>query len=106
MNIKSRPVNADDPVIQASVEELRGVISKHFPTAQFQVYEGDDPHGIYLEATVDLEDTDEVMDVIVDRLVEMDVEGIPVYVSLLRTPEREQAVRRQLQEQRLHPYGQ
>jgi hypothetical protein len=106
MNIKSRPVNADDPVIQASVEELRGVISKHFPTAQFQVYEGDDPHGIYLEATVDLEDTDEVMDVIVDRLVEMDVEGIPVYVSLLRTAEREQAVRRQLQEQRLHPYGQ
>jgi hypothetical protein len=46
------------------------------------------------------------MDVIVDRLVEMDVQGIPVYVSLLRTPEREQAVRRQRQEKRLHPYSQ
>jgi hypothetical protein len=107
MNINIRPVNADDPVIQAAVEELKTLISKHFPTAQFQVYEGDDPHGIYLEATVDLEDTDEVMDVIVDRLVDMQVEeGLPVFVSLLRTPEREEAVRRQVQEQRLHPYAQ
>jgi hypothetical protein len=108
MNITIRPVNADDPVIQAAIEELKGLISKRFPTAQFQVYEGDDPHGIYLETTVDLEDTDEVMDVIVDRLVDMHVEGIPVYTSTLRTPEREEAVRRQLREerQRLHPYAQ
>jgi hypothetical protein len=36
MNIKIRPVNADDLVIQAAVEELKGLISKRFPTAQFR----------------------------------------------------------------------
>jgi hypothetical protein len=56
MNITIRPVNEDDPVIRAAIEELKGLIHKRFPTAQFQVYDGDDPHGIYLETTVDIED--------------------------------------------------
>ena len=53
------------------------------------VEEGCDPEGIYLVMTVDIADTDEVMDVIGDRLVELQVtEGLPVYVTPLRPIER------------------
>jgi len=45
--------------------------------------------GIYLVTTVDIADTDEVMDVIGDRLVELQVdEGLPIYVTLLRPIQR------------------
>ena len=40
---------------------------------------------MYLDATVDVVDTDEVMDVVVDRLLAMQVEeDLPVYVIALR----------------------
>jgi hypothetical protein len=103
--MKMRPVDTHDPVIQSAVDELRGMIQKHFPTAQFSVYEGEDPHGIYLEAVVDIDDIDQVMDVVVDRLVDMQVEeGLPVYVSPRRTRARDEAIwREQLAERRSHP---
>jgi hypothetical protein len=45
--------------------------------------------GIYLITTVDIADTDEVIAVIGDRLVELQVdEGLPVYVTPLRPIER------------------
>jgi hypothetical protein len=73
-----------DPRIEAALAELRGMILQHYPEATFQVTEGEDPCGIYLTATVDVEDTDEVVDVFVDRLVNMQVEeGLPVYVIVL-----------------------
>jgi len=44
---------------------------------------------VYLDATVDVVDTDEVMDVVVDRLLAMQVEeDLPVYVIALRPVER------------------
>jgi hypothetical protein len=46
---------------------------------------GDDPSGVYVLATVDVDDTDEVFDLVVDRLVDLQVdEGVPVYVLPLR----------------------
>lgn len=71
----------DDPRIQAALDELRGLIEQRFPEASFSIYFGDEPEGIRLLATVDVEDLDEVMDAVVDRLVDMQVyEGLPVYV--------------------------
>jgi hypothetical protein len=44
---------------------------------------------VYLTATVDLDDPDEVMDVIVDRLLEIEIdERLPIYVIPSRTPNR------------------
>jgi hypothetical protein len=75
--------------VEAAVQELKGVITKRFPQAGFVVEEGADPQGIYLVTTVDIADTDEVIDLVGDRLVELQVdEGLPVYVTPLRPIER------------------
>lgn len=81
----------EDPRIEAALGELEATIKARFPSADFQVLHGlgDDPDGVYLEATVDAEDTDAVMDAVIDRLVELEVdEGLPIYVLPVRTPER------------------
>jgi len=75
--------------MEDAVRELKKLITAHFPQADFVVEEGFDPEGIYLVTTVDIADTDEVIDVVGDRLVELQVdEGLPVYVTPLRPIER------------------
>src|SRR5918911_2565232 len=70
-----------DPRIQGAVEELRTLIAGRYPTASFTVFERDDPKGVRLQATVDIEDTDEVMDAVMDALYDIQVErGLSVYV--------------------------
>src|SRR5712692_1698026 len=77
------------PRMEEAVHELKRLITARFPQASFVVEEGCDPEGIYLVTTVDIADTDEVVDVIGDRLVELQVtEGLPVYVIPLRPIER------------------
>ena len=57
----------------------------------FQTDEGEDPEGIYLTATVD--DRGEVIDLILERLVDLQVEeGVPIFVVPNRTPERNAAI--------------
>jgi len=72
-----------------AVRELQDLISASFPQATFVVEEGSDPEGIYVVTTVDITDTDEVIEAIGDRLVALQVdEGLPVYVTPLRPVER------------------
>src|SRR5215471_15710358 len=77
------------PTMEKAVSELKGKISERFPQASFVVEEGFDPKGIYLVTTVDIADTDEVFDIVGDRLLELQVdEGLPLYVTSLRPIER------------------
>jgi hypothetical protein len=77
------------PRIKEALHELKGLITARFPQAVFVVEEGFDPEGIYLVTTVDIADTDDVIAVVGDRLVELQVnEGLPVYVTPLRPIER------------------
>ena len=77
------------PRMKEAIHELKGLITARFPQAAFVVEEGFDPEGVYLITTVDIADTDEVINVIGDRLVELQVEeGLPVYVTPLRPIER------------------
>ena len=77
------------PAMEKAVNELKGTIAERFPQASFVVEEGFDPKGIYLVTTVDIADTDEVIDVVGDRLVEWQVdEGLPIYVAPLRPIQR------------------
>lgn len=70
-----------DPRIQAALAELRSKILSRFPGATFTISHGDDPEGIYLEPEVDVDDLDDVAEVIMGRLLEMQVaEGLPIYV--------------------------
>jgi hypothetical protein len=69
------------PRMQEAVEELKRLITERFPEASFVVEEGFDPEGIYLIPTVDIDDTDEVIAVIGNRLVELQVDeglGFPI----------------------------
>ncbi|SRR6266540_603419 len=79
-----------DPRVQRAVEELEGTIAKHHPTSTFEVSRGhDEPDNVHLTAIVDVEDTDQVLDLVIDRVVELQVEErIPVHVIPIRTPER------------------
>ena len=77
------------PAMEKAINELKGMISERFPQASFVIEEGFDPKGIYLVTTVDIADTDEVIDVVGDRLVELQVdEGLPIYVTPLRPIQR------------------
>jgi hypothetical protein len=77
------------PRVQEALQELQRLITARFPQAAFVVEEGFDPEGIYLVTTVDIADTEEVIEAVGDRLVELQVdEGLPVYVTPLRPIER------------------
>ena len=74
-----------DPRIKGGLEELRRLIATRYPDAGFDVFESDDPKGVRLRATVDVEDTDEVMDGLMDALYDIQVErGLPVYVVIVQ----------------------
>jgi hypothetical protein len=75
--------------MQEAIDELKRLITARFPQAAFVIEEGFDPEGVYLVTIVDIADTDDVIAVVGDRLVEMQVdEGLPVYVKPLRPLER------------------
>ena len=79
----------DDPRIEPAIEELKQLILSSYPEARFEVTRGDDPAGVYLTATVDIEDIDKVMELYTDRLIELQVEeGLQLYVLSLQPFER------------------
>lgn len=88
--------NRNDPRIERAVTELQAMIATRYPDASFAVWQGEDPVGTYLTATVDVPDTDDVTDLIIDRLIAMQVEeALPVYVIPVRPIARIQAAQRQ-----------
>jgi H2-forming N5,N10-methylenetetrahydromethanopterin dehydrogenase-like enzyme len=83
--MRAEPLEPADPRFQAAVEELQALIHQHYPTTSFAVVQGTDPEGTYVLATVDVEDPDAVVDVYIDRLLELQInEGLPVYVIPIR----------------------
>jgi hypothetical protein len=81
------------PGMLAAVEEIKELIARHYPTTTFTTYKGEDPDGIYLTATLDVDDLGKVIDLYIDRLVDLQVEeGLPLFVIPERTPERTAAV--------------
>ena len=75
----------DTPHMQAAIMELQGLILQHYPNTTFDVVHGDDPTGIYVLATVDVEDTEAVVDIYIDRLLELQIDaGLTVYVVPVR----------------------
>ena len=90
-----------DPKMHAALEELAAIISQHYPEASFRVSRGeDDPTIVQLVATVDVEDTDQVLDVVMDRLLELHDEDLLVFVVTERPLERTIAMREAAQVQR------
>lgn len=78
------------PRVQGALDELRSTITERYPTASFAISRDvEEPENVHLMTTVDLDDPEEVLDLVIDRLIELQVEErIPVHVIPIRTPER------------------
>lgn len=107
-----------DAKTQAALDELRKAISARYPSATFEIgADPDESASVLLWTTVDVDDPDEVLDHVMERLLELQVdERVPVHVVPIRTPERVAAYlkanppvgRRQtvrLETGRIHPTG-
>jgi hypothetical protein len=94
----NEPIKEMYPHMQHALEELQGIIAQHYPTATFVISRGeDDPEAVHLTTTVDLDDPDEVMDLVIARVMELQVEEkLPVYLIPVRTPERVATLRQAL----------
>ena len=74
-----------DPRLLAVASELRALIVARYPEATIELMTGDDPPGLYLVPTVDVDDTEEVAEVVADRLLALQVdEELPIYVFPVR----------------------
>jgi hypothetical protein len=104
----NEPIEKMSPRMQQALKELQRIIAQHYPTATFAISRGeDDPEAVHLTTTVDLDDPDEVMDMVISRVMELQVEEqLPVHLIPVRTPERVADLRRalaQATEQRRFP---
>lgn len=72
------------------------LIRAHYPTAAFSVEHGiDDPEAVHLVATVDIDDPDAVVDLTIDRELQLQLDdGLPIHVIPRRTPARVAALQR------------
>ena len=76
--------------LQAAVAELQATIHQRYPTAVFELTRSpEDPSSLHLIAIVDVDDPDEVGDLVLDRIIDLNVnQGIPLHLIPVRTPER------------------
>ena len=79
-----------DPKRAAAVRELTALVAQHYPETSFVVVPGqDDPEATHIIATVDVDDPDDVVDLVIDRMLVLQIqEGLPVHLIPIRTPER------------------
>ena len=79
---------------------MQNLVQQRYPAATFAVGRGEDnPDAVHVTATVDVDDPDEVVDLVIDRMLALQLdEGLPVYLIPIRTPERVAAL---LREQRI-----
>ena len=78
-----------EPRMAAAIAELTNLILRSYPDATFAPEVDEDGRTIFIMATVDVDDPDEVTDLFVDRLVTLQVdEGLPLHIVPIRTPAR------------------
>ena len=78
-----------DSAARAAIAELQDAVAQRYPAATFEVFQGEDPTGTYLRATVDVEDTDEVVESVLDCLLALQVDqGLPVQLVVSRPVEQ------------------
>jgi hypothetical protein len=55
---------------QRVLDEVQATIKAAYPEAEFKIYRGEDPPGIYIDAYTETDDGFRVLDLISDRLVD------------------------------------
>jgi hypothetical protein len=86
--------------MREALDELKDLVRQRYPDATFRVARSpENPETVLLKPVIDVEDRDEVMDVVIDRLVELqNVEQLPLFVVPVRSKERNEALRQAMQE--------
>ncbi len=93
----------DTPQNRAAVVELIELIEPHYPEATFEVAAApEESQVVHLYVTIDRVDTDELVDLVIEREMALQEEGVPIHVIPLRTPERDAEVRDQVAKERGH----
>lgn len=83
--MRSLETNHERDRMVHALGSIRALIAERYPDAQFSLFDGDDPPGLYLMAVVDVEDPDDVVAIYLDRLVTFQVDdGLPIYVLSVR----------------------
>jgi hypothetical protein len=88
------------PRMQQALTELQALISKRYPDATFRVTRSpENPETVLLKPVVDVDDRDEVMDVVIDRLGELQgEEQLSLLVVPTRPKARNEAIRRAMEQ--------
>jgi hypothetical protein len=86
--------------MRQAVDELQLLIRQRYPDATFSVVRSpEDPRIVHLMTTVDVPDTTEVVDAVLDRVLALQIEErLPVHVIPVRPRERVLAMLRAEQE--------
>jgi hypothetical protein len=73
-----------------AIAELKVRILQEYPDAIFTVTQSeDDPQVTHVRATVDVEDPDTVLDLVLDRMMALQIEeDLPIFVIPVRPPGR------------------
>lgn len=73
--------SGQDPQIREALAELEHLIQQHYPDAAFETLYRDDPSGVRLRVTVDTDDVDSILDIVIDKLYQLQVEQeLPIYI--------------------------
>ncbi len=90
-----------DPRMAAAISELTGLILRSYPDTTFATEVDENGRSIFIWATVDVDDPDEVVDLFIDRLLTLQGdEELPLHVVPIRTPARLEKLRAELQQGR------
>ncbi len=83
------------PRIKNALDELMTMIKAQYPNAQFEIERGaDEPEAIYLVTRVDIDETEDVLDLVIDHIIDLQVEErLPIHVMPLRPLESVTAAR-------------
>ena len=90
------------PRMQRAIEELKHLVREHYPDATFSIERSpDNPRVIHLVATVDVPDTTEVADVVIDRMMQLQIEDkLPLFIIPVQPKERVLQMLREQEEAR------
>lgn len=88
------------PRMQAAIEELKDLVRQRYPDATFRVTQSpEDSETILLKPVVDVDDRDQVLALVLDRLGDLQSEEhLPLFVVPLRPPARNEAIRQALKQ--------
>ena len=79
----SELVDRTDPRVISAIAELQGIIKSRYPDATFDLSDGEDPEGLSLTANVDVENMWDVIDIVSDRLTEIQIDDdLPIFLLI------------------------